>query len=184
MTRSRFESTMRYSKFYWVLFTVLLVGLLVTALLQFWPHPLDHKGEDVTPGYINILPGSNNAEIVLNNNSAMSNKRDQSCLFHMCFDVYHCGYNDDNRISVYIYPAYKYMDENGVPISMPTSTEFMEILQTVMDSIYFTPDPERACVFLPPIDLLNQNNIRLEETSRILASLPRYKNSNTKPKAQ
>ena len=175
MAPSRSKSFIRYSYLYWILFTAILIGLLVTAFLQFWPNVLDQKTEDIQINeHFSFSAGSYKAEIVLKNTSDLTKKRDQSCLFHTCFDVYHCGYNDDNRISVYIYPLFKYMDENGVPISLPVSKEFLEILQTVMDSIYFSPDPDRACIFLPPIDLLNQNKIRLQESSRILATLPRY----------
>ena len=51
--------------------------------------------------------------------------------------------------------------------------EFQEIVETVIDSEYYTNDPDKACLFLPNVDLLNQNNIRLDDTARILASLSR-----------
>ena len=53
------------------------------------------------------------------------------------------------------------------------SAEFHEILQTIADSIYFTTDPEKACLYLPSIDLLNQNSLRLKGTAQALQSLPR-----------
>ena len=42
-----------------------------------------------------------------------------------------------------------------------------------MNSEYYNPDPDKACLFLPNIDLLNQNNVRLDDASRILNSLSR-----------
>ena len=98
---------------------------------------------------------------------------DDRCLFHNCFDVYHCGYNDDNRLTVYIYPPTHFKDDHGNPINAPMSNEFHEVLQTVADSIYFTTNPEKACLFLPSIDLLNQYTLKLKETGQALASLPR-----------
>ncbi|GIX96492.1 hypothetical protein CEXT_261751 [Caerostris extrusa] len=38
--------------------------------------------------------------------------------------------------------------------------------------------PKKACIFVPSLDLLNQNNVRLKETSQILSSLP-YWNAGT-----
>ena len=101
-----------------------------------------------------------------------------SCLFHTCFDVYHCGYNDDNRISVYIYPPIHFLDEDGTRVTVPMSTEFHEILQTIRDSIYYTPDPEKACLFVPIVDVLNQNHVDNELTAKVLAALP-YWNDGT-----
>ncbi len=173
MAAQRVRLVPRYKGIYCTLFTALLLGALATTLWQFWPHSVESEHDEDSQNAPLIDSTSLHTDVIVRNDTPLPRKRDQSCFFHTCFDVYHCGYNDDNRISVYIYPITKYMDENGVPITLPMSREFSEIVQTVMDSIYYTTNPDRACLFLPTIDLLNQNNIRLEETSRVLASLPR-----------
>jgi len=145
-----------------------LVGILGTFLLLFWANTIN-SDDDPTVRSLEYKQ-----EITITNEHIMPKPTDNTCLFHTCFDVYHCGYNDDNRITVYIYQPTKYLDEDGVPITLSMSREFQEILQTVSDSIYYTSDPDRACLFLPSIDLLNQNNLRIRETGQVLASLPRW----------
>eukprot|EP00058_Branchiostoma_floridae_P022654 XP_002608144.1 hypothetical protein BRAFLDRAFT_91377 [Branchiostoma floridae] len=93
---------------------------------------------------------------------------------HSCFDPYQCQSSPNNRISVYIYPMKKYVDENGVPVMPSISREFQEVLTTIADSEYNTNDPAKACLFVPSIDLLNQNILRLRETGQVLGRLPRW----------
>lgn len=153
-----------------ILFSLIFTGLCVTGIWQFWPHDIE---TDDDLGF--SLNSKEPLQIVtIHPNSSKPKLGDSKCSYHTCFDVYHCGYNDEYRITVYIYPPAKYVDEAGVSIQLPMSKEFGEVIQTVADSIYYTSDPERACLFLPPIDLLNQNNLILEKTSQILASLPRW----------
>lgn len=67
---------------------------------------------------------------------------------------------------------FRYEDHNGIPTSVPISQQFREILETIYNSKYYVSDPKQACLFVPSLDLLNQNNIRLQETSQVLATLP------------
>lgn len=60
-------------------------------------------------------------QVVVSKKSPKAAAAVRDCLFHDCFDVYHCGYNDDNRISVHVYPAAKYVDEGGAPLTLPPS---------------------------------------------------------------
>ena len=53
--------------------------------------------------------------------NAKANPSDSECLFHTCFDVYHCGYDDENKITIYVYPPVKYVDEQGLPLTLPVS---------------------------------------------------------------
>ncbi|UYV71618.1 EXT2 [Cordylochernes scorpioides] len=107
--------------------------------------------------------------------AAQAQPRDPDCNFYNCFDVYKCGHSD-NTISVYIYPIINFVDDGGESISVPHSSEFHEVLRTVYHSRYYTSDPAKACFFLPPLDLLNQESIRLGPTSKVLASLPHWNN--------
>lgn len=65
-----------------------------------------------------------------------------------------------------------YEDDKGVPISTSFSSEFIEVLQAISESRYYETDPNKACILVPSLDLLNQNMIRLKEISQVLASLP------------
>ncbi|GFN83266.1 exostosin-2 [Plakobranchus ocellatus] len=113
-------------------------------------------------------------KLYLTSDSPIPEPRDLNCTFHnySCSEVHHCGYDDSTTISVYIYPLQQYFDEKGNDITPPMSREFEEILRVIANSPYYTNDPETACVFLPSIDLLNQNFINPDQVGKILASLP------------
>ena len=67
----------------------------------------------------------------------------------------------------------EYVDEHGEPITEPISKEFYEMLRTIAESSYYTSDPEKACLFVPAIDLLDQSRIGVERTGQVLAQLPK-----------
>lgn len=67
------------------------------------------------------------------------------------------------------------MDEVGVPISsIGLSREYNDLLSAISDSDFYTDDVTRACLFIPSIDVLNQNSLRVRETAQALAMLGRY----------
>ena len=50
--------------------------------------------------------------VTITNASPVASRRDSECTFHKCFNVYECGYNDQTRISVYVYPLQKVCRNN------------------------------------------------------------------------
>lgn len=77
-------------------------------------------------------------------------------------------------VQVYIYPLQRFVDEVGVPISSTgLSREYNDLLSAISDSDFYTDDVTRACLFIPSIDVLNQNSLRIRETAQALAMLPR-----------
>ncbi|XP_063236290.1 exostosin-2 isoform X2 [Bacillus rossius redtenbacheri] len=90
------------------------------------------------------------------------------------FDVYRCGREGADSLLVYVYPLRKHVDERSIPLGGRMSREYHEVLRTVVDSHYYTPDPDKACVFVPSIDTLNQNRFRVHETSQALAGLSHW----------
>ncbi|XP_061193502.1 exostosin-2-like isoform X2 [Saccostrea echinata] len=97
--------------------------------------------------------------------------QDSKCTYHTCVNVFHCGYNDKTRISVYVYPLVQYFDENGDQVSPILSREFYEILEAISESPYHTDNPETACLYVPTLDTLNQNNIRTKELGNLYTLL-------------
>ncbi|XP_041931204.1 LOW QUALITY PROTEIN: exostosin-2 [Alosa sapidissima] len=157
--------------YYITLFSVVLLGLLATGMFQFWPHSIESSAEwTLERRSVHDAPLARLAP-----NSPLPERGDLSCRMHTCFDVYRCGYNPKNRIKVYIYPLQRFVDEEGVAISSTgLSREYNELLSAVSDSHFYTDDVTRACLFLPSIDVLNQNSLRIRETAQALASLPRW----------
>lgn len=157
--------------YYITLFSVVLLGLLATGMFQFWPHSIESSAEwTLERRSVHDAPLAR-----LSPASPLPERGDLSCRMHTCFDVYRCGYNPKNRIKVYIYPLQRFVDEEGVSISSTgLSREYNELLSAVSDSHFYTDDVTRACLFLPSIDTLNQNSLRIRETAQALASLPRW----------
>ncbi|XP_071941883.1 exostosin-2-like [Antedon mediterranea] len=161
----------KYQNFYIVLFTVILFGVIVTGFFQFWPHTQETERERrnlFTIPDLNSVP-----EVKILSTSQPAHKGDITCSHYECLDVYHCG-KDANMISVYIYPVKKYIDENGIIITNTLSKEFHEVLTTIASSSFYTAEPERACLFIPSIDMLSQNTLRTHENGQVLAQLPRW----------
>ena len=86
--------------------------MCVSFLRSAFPIPTSHPPEEIT----------------IESTSPKAEPRDETCVFHTCFDVYHCGHSEDPRISVYVYPPAKFVDEDGEPIALPISKEYSEIV--------------------------------------------------------
>lgn len=97
----------------------------------------------------------------------LARKRNPNCSFYDCFDVYRCG-NHQNKVTIYVYPLTEFSEEKSTTW---ISREFYKILKTLIDSPYYTSNPNEACIFVPSIDLLNQNLIDKNLVGKALASL-------------
>lgn len=159
----------KFHSFYLALFSIILAGIIVTGILQFWPHSIESEKQ---PRY-RIQSYSSLPEVKVPDSSPLGSKSAEKCHYHDCFDVYRCG-SDVDRISVYIYPMKKYMDENGIPITGQISREFFELLTAISESPFYTPNPDQACLLLPSIDLLTQEMVRVKEMGQVLAQLHRW----------
>lgn len=156
--------------YYIALFSIVLLGLIATGMFQFWPHSIESSNEwTVEKRSIHDVP-----VVKIPADSAIPERGDLTCRMHTCFDVYRCGFNPKNKIKVYIYPLKKYVDEYGMPVSHTISREYNELLTAISDSDFYTDDVNRACLFVPSIDVLNQNTLRIKETAQALAQLSRY----------
>lgn len=160
----------KHRLYYVTLFSIVLLGLIATGVFQFWPHSIESSSDGgVEKRSIREVP-----VVRLPAASPIPERGDLSCRMHTCFDVYRCGFNPKNKIKVYIYPLKKYVDDAGVPVSSTISREYNELLTAISDSDYYTDDISRACLFVPSIDVLNQNPLRIKETAQALAQLSRY----------
>ena len=57
------------------------------------------------------------------------------------------------------------------------SEEMYQILESVFNSEYYTPEPEEACIFLPSVDLLNTRNTDNKLVALVLGSLSHWRSS-------
>ncbi|XP_057321592.1 exostosin-2 [Microplitis mediator] len=98
-----------------------------------------------------------------------------SCTHFTCFNVYRCG-QQGSKLLVYVYPIKSYVDEDGAVINGQLSREFIQILDAVTRSKFYTPDPHQACLFVPSIDTLNQNKLNVRAVGRALSALEFWNN--------
>lgn len=125
-----------------------------------------HPKNTVT-GRIKTMP-----KVIVSSRLPLSAQRNPRCSYYTCFNPYRCGRNGQQRIQVYVYPLKFYVNENGIPVIRHLSNEYYRIVQTIINSKYYTPEPEQACVFVVPFDTLSQYNFNINDTSRALNSLP------------
>ena len=71
----------------------------------------------------------------------------------------------------YLHCIFQFVDDSDASLLLPISKEFSEVIKAVMESPFYTNDPTTCCLYIPTIDVLNQNKLRLKETSQALATL-------------
>lgn len=114
-----------------------------------------------------VLDLNNFRHVRFDKDAELSRKRNPNCSFYDCFNVYRCG-NHQNKVTIYVYPLTEFSEESATTW---ISKEFYKVLQTLVHSPYYTPNPNEACIFIPSIDLLNQNLIDKNLIGKALASL-------------
>ncbi|KAH7939737.1 hypothetical protein HPB52_016743 [Rhipicephalus sanguineus] len=151
----------------YVLTAVALVGCALLLLAPFERRKLE---TEFVPRFLESSPS-----VVVPSSSPLAEPRIDSCSYYTCFDVYRCGHRHD-QVTVYVYPIFNYVDEHGKELSHQASREFMELLEAVQQSRFYTPDPSKACLLIPSLDTLNQEGLNLNAISQILNSLPYWDN--------
>lgn len=114
-----------------------------------------------------VLDLNNFSHARFDKDAELARKRNSNCSFHDCFNVYRCG-NHQNKVTIYVYPLTEFSEESS---KTWISKEFYKIMKTLINSPYYTSNPNEACIFVPSIDLLNQNLIDRNLVGKALASL-------------
>ncbi|XP_017120262.1 exostosin-2 [Drosophila elegans] len=114
-----------------------------------------------------ILDLEHTQEVALNPEGEQR-ARNVNCTFWDCLNIYKC---EHDRLKVYIYPLQEFVDERSDKVATTLSSEYFQILEAVLKSRYYTSNPNEACLFLPSLDLLNQNVFDKHLAGAALASL-------------
>ena len=99
----------------------------------------------------------------------------RSCRFDGCFDITRCEFNRDSLIKVYTYPSLQFHFETDgarTNLRFNTSLPYKGILTAIESSPFYTEDPSKACVFIPPIDTLSHSTNCPVLSSLALSQLP------------
>lgn len=169
-SRNSFNTMFRGMNFKERVFYLIAIVLILAALVMIiWP---DNDQN-------NLLPETDTLETtdyqIIASNVPLPLPWNENCRMHTndCFNIYRCGYNEGNKISVYIYPFINYLNEEGLQISPSFSKEFYDLVTAIKESKYYTSNMEKACIIVPPLDMLNQRRIKPGNAGQILSSLPR-----------
>lgn len=168
LTKMGVSSTVkRFKGFFIFLFIILLVPIII-VLLDFLNVSREKSIRYEKIKLDNIL---NPPVHVIKKNDQKARPTNARCSHWDCFDIYKCGRTGHDRITIYVYPLNKYLDEDNNPILDIMSKQYYMILQSIIDSKYYTANPNEACLFVPSIDTLSQERINLNLTSKALKSL-------------
>lgn len=157
----------RFKEFLAILFAILVISVLF-QLLNFSAERAV-KYDKVQLGNVLKAP-----EHILRKSDPLARATNRKCSHWDCFDIYKCGRTGHDRITVYVYPLRRFLDENGLEATETMSKQYYAILRAIIDSNYYTANPNEACLFVPPVDTLSQDRINLNLTSKALNSLPKY----------
>ena len=153
-----------------LLIVLLLVTALVLELRSLW-HFDDTDQVAVTSGLVSRLKPLSLQLITPTDNDSQSMTWKFQCNFHTCFEINDCTLDVHKRIGIYVYPEYIFTNGNQ-SWEVPQSKEYREILSAIRTSVFYQPDPSRACIFVPSLDTLNQRGMNVSLMSAMLTSLP------------
>lgn len=103
------------------------------------------------------------------------NNGQRPCRMDTCFDYTKC-YEANQQLLVYVYPI---DTVNTMANTPPTSLNYQKILSAITESRYYTPDPERACLFVLGIDTLDRDSLSEDYVRNMpsrLQRLPHWNN--------
>lgn len=156
----------KYKNFF--LLILVISGIIIISL------PFINFSSNETTNFVKVnLENVNKLqEIKLKSSDQTGSPRNTKCTHWDCFNIYRCGHTGHDRITVYVYPLEKYVDENGKSATKSISKEYYNLIKGIVNSKYYTANPHEACLFVPFIDTLNEERIDLNLTSRVLNQLP------------
>ena len=152
--------------------------IFLCTCLTFWilnyETPLNEEKKTMSRLYMNSIHKLPRKLVESNYQSNKGDQPDFNCKMYNCFDVYKCGNTASNHITVYLYPLTDFVDTFSKLITPKISKEFYEIYASIASSRYYVSSSKEACLFIPPIDLLNEERLDIDKVSHVLASLPHW----------
>lgn len=101
-------------------------------------------------------------------------KTRMDCRFHSCFDIFQCSPQFNGELKVYVHPDAKFHYNEDQDIFGKYTYEFEKILRGFRKSKFATTNQSEACLFIPPLDILSEENLDSKLVSKSLSSIPRY----------
>lgn len=107
-----------------------------------------------------------------NGGAGVASSASRSCRMETCFDFSKCY----NEFLIYVYPPEPL---NSLGAAPPISPNYQKIITAIQESRYYTPDPDRACLFVLGIDTLDRDSLSEDYVRNVpsrLARLPHWNN--------
>ncbi len=128
-----------------VLFVYFLVVLVVLTVVVYWFE--QYELNEISRKVINYQNVSNS---------------DAECYLESdyCFNFYRCiNFMNQNNNNGSLLRVHVYRSELETEIDSKFSNEFIEFIETIMNSDFYESNPKKACIFIPLIDLTNEFNL-------------------------
>ena len=107
------------------------------------------------------------------NNQADVTKTKMDCRFHSCFDIFRCDPQFNGQLKVYVHPDTKFQHNDDRDVFGTYTYEFVQILRALRKSKFATSNQSEACLFIPPVDVLSEENLDAILVGKSLSSIPR-----------
>ncbi|XP_073990065.1 exostosin glycosyltransferase 1 ttv [Rhodnius prolixus] len=134
------------------------------SYLDTWSHHVYDKDREPSP-HIRRTGGSYGIRKTSNN------LVNQKCRMETCFDFARCS----KDFKVYVYPL---ADESTGEVPLSPSPAYQKVLDVIIESRYYTPDPSQACLFVLAIDTLDRDNLSADYVRNVPSRLQRLKTWN------
>lgn len=106
------------------------------------------------------------------NSASSSSTSSRSCRMETCFDFSKCY----NGFLIYVYPPEPL---NSLGAAPPISPNYQKIITAIQESRYYTPNPQKACLFVLGVDTLDRDSLSEDYVRNVpsrLARLPHWNN--------
>jgi len=108
----------------------------------------------------------------------------KKCDKFKCFNVLHCEINQAKQLSYFVYPPISFYDSDKnllYSTRSMISREYWQILHTILSSSRATSDPNRACLFVPSVDLTWLDRTNSSLIRKLYENLPYWRFVDGKP---
>jgi len=122
-------------------------------------YQLSGKSNDIVYNLLNAL--QHPEEEILGESKFQPGDKEEKegCHFYNCFNIYRCIDHSGGQQKIHVHIPEPKKILIGSTELFPVTWEFVEIIEAVASSEFYTSDPNKACVFIPAIDVLNEFQI-------------------------
>ena len=152
-------------------FLGLFLAIFSLGIAAFFSYEVRHfvlgknEVDNKVSGLIESLINAPKIPIVL---PSQETKTLDNCHHYNCFNVYKCG-GSHKKALVHIPQPFSIIKDSK-EVSPPLTRDYIDILEAIVNSEFYTENPKEACVIIPAFNLINEAQLDPMLTSKSLAS--------------